>query len=423
MSNSQYSPRKKSAQKEAKTLFPPECIYCDKIEIKTAGKTERPTKFTLASAWEPIESQAKMLGKTSFARKVRGFDLCSVEVKHHASCHWGFKNEHHNFIRTQVRVKASRADTEQTHITAAHNESFDWALQFVQEHIIQQKKVIQLSSLRLIYINKLDECGYPNDGYRSENLMKCLQNHPNINSQIVFSKVEPGERGCLSLYLVYSVRITVADAVACAYNLASVDNIKDIVLLIRGVIRRAFNKTKPLPWPPTPDNLEISTADLPRELVTFLTIAIAGKPEMSSDKTQRLVLSIGQDLCRSVTEAEWKLPKHILLCMTIRHLYRSKQLATILNRLGHCESYDFGLELETVMAKALDETSTFLTPQIGEGNVLFHSEWNNLNKILINVHGSNVNYDGGIMIQETAFDYESSITRSLPTYDRLNRRG
>ena len=123
--------------------LPPECIYCDTIEIKTAGKTERPTKFTLASAWEPIESQAKMLEKTNLARKVSGFDLCSVEEKHHASCHWGFKNEHHNFIRTQVRVKASRADTEQTHITAAHNEAFDSALQFVQEHIIQQSILIE----------------------------------------------------------------------------------------------------------------------------------------------------------------------------------------------------------------------------------------------------------------------------------------
>ena len=36
------------------------------------------------------------------------------------------------------------------------------------------------------------------------------------------------------------------------------------------------------------------------------------------------------------------------------------------------------------MVKALDEMQTFLIPQIakGEGNVLFHSEWDNLNKIL-----------------------------------------
>ena len=103
---------------ESRTLFPPECIYCNKIEIKTAGKTERPIYFTLNSAWQPIKSQAETLGKTSFARKVMGIDLCSVEAKHHASCHRRFKNEHHNFIRTQERAKASITQTEQVHITA-----------------------------------------------------------------------------------------------------------------------------------------------------------------------------------------------------------------------------------------------------------------------------------------------------------------
>ncbi len=55
------------------------------------------------------------------------------------------------------------------------------------------------------------------------------------------------------------------------------------------------------------------------------------------------------------------------------------------------------------MAKAIDEVSTFLTPSIitGDGNELFHNEWDNLNKITTNIHGSNiVNSAGGIMIQE-----------------------
>ena len=39
------------------------------------------------------------------------------------------------------------------------------------------------------------------------------------------------------------------------------------------------------------------------------------------------------------------------------------------------------------------------------------------------VHGSNVVNSGGIMIQETTFGYESSITRSLSTYDRLKSKG
>uniref|UniRef100_UPI00358FCF5F uncharacterized protein n=1 Tax=Myxine glutinosa TaxID=7769 RepID=UPI00358FCF5F len=97
----------------------------------------------------------------------------------------------------------------------------------------------------------------------------------------------------------------------------------------------------------------------------------------------------------------------------------------ILNRLGHCESYDFGLELETAIAKALDEDSTYLTPQIifGEGNVVFHSEWDNLNKITMNIHGSNmVNSAGGIMIQEITPDATPSTERTLPLYDRSKKR-
>ena len=78
-----------------------------------------------------------------------------------------------------------------------------------------------------------------------------------------------------------------------------------------------------------------------------------------------------------------------------------------------------GWELETAMAKALDEELTLFTPQIckGERNVLFHSEWDNLNKILTNVHGSNVvNSTGGIMVQETAFGYEPTTDCTLSTY-------
>ena len=156
-------------------------------------------------------------------------------------------------------------------------------------------------------------------------------------------------------------------------KLASVEKISDIALMVRSAIQRGFQESQALPWPPTPDDL--ATADTPQELITFLNNVIARKPNVSSDKVHRLVLSIGQDLYRCITGGDWKLPKHVLLCMTARHLHRSKHLATILHRLGHCESYDFGLELETAMAKALDETSNWLTPQIvkGEGGILFHS--------------------------------------------------
>lgn len=137
------------------------------------------------------------------------------------------------------------------------------------------------------------------------------------------------------------------------------------------------------------------------------------------------VVSLFQDICRAVTNGEWKLPKHILLSTTVRHLYRSRMLTTILNKLGHCESYDFSLELETAMVKAIDECSTFLTPNIltGEANEVFHLEWDNLNKITTNVHGSNVvNSTGGIMIQEVKPGLVTKHERILPTHSRSKMR-
>ena len=57
-------------------------------------------------------------------------------------------------------------------------------------------------------------------------------------------------------------------------------------------------------------------------------------------------------------------------------------------------------------------------------NVVFHSEWDNLNKIFTNVHGSNVNSAGGIMIQETAKGLEPSRECTLPVYNhsKTNQR-
>ena len=130
----------------------------------------------------------------------------------------------------------------------------------------------------------------------------------------------------------------------------------------------------------------------------------------------RLIYSIGQDICRTVTNGEWKFPKHVLICFTIRHLYRSKQLTQILNRIGHCESYQYGLEVETALAEALG--NTHLTPHIvvGDSNLV---TWDNLNKITTNLTGLNVvNSASGAMLQEVKHGLQPPGARTLSEYKR-----
>ena len=106
-------------------------------------------------------------------------------------------------------------------------------------------------------------------------------------------------------------------------------------------------------------------------------------------------------------------------------MFRNKQLTNILHRLGHSESNMFAIEVETDLAKALDKGSTFLTPQIvmGEGNLVFHSEWDNLNKTTTNVHGSNiVNSAGGILLQEVKPGVDKNKFRTLPIIHKCQQR-
>ena len=76
------------------------------------------------------------------------------------------------------------------------------------------------------------------------------------------------------------------------------------------------------------------------------------------------------------------------------------------------------------MAKAIDEADTYLTPQIvtGKDNLVFHSEWDNLNKILTNVTGSNVVNSAAGMLQEQKKETTCSAKQPRPMLDRSKER-
>ena len=130
------------------------------------------------------------------------------------------------------------------------------------------------------------------------------------------------------------------------------------------MIKNALENAEKLLWPPTASCQTTENA-APNNLQCFLRILISGIAERSeSERIELLVSFIGQDLYRAATKGQWKLPKHILVCMTLRHLFRSAKLSILMNKLGHSESYSFSLELETALAVALEEAHTILTPQI-----------------------------------------------------------
>ncbi|XP_065185756.1 uncharacterized protein LOC135816485 [Sycon ciliatum] len=73
------------------------------------------------------------------------------------------------------------------------------------------------------------------------------------------------------------------------------------------------------------------------------------KISVEDPATCRRVQSIAQDVMFATASAIP--PKHIVLALTLHHLFRSEKLTTMLNRLGHCIAYSQVLERETKMAE------------------------------------------------------------------------
>ena len=62
----------------------------------------------------------------------------------------------------------------------------------------------------------------------------------------------------MNFFLIYSNSKTVGDAVAKPYSLGSIVRCANIalLLLLQGLIKKAFKETKSVSWPPTPEDLE-----------------------------------------------------------------------------------------------------------------------------------------------------------------------
>ena len=213
-------------------------------------------------------------------------------------------------------------------------------------------------------------------------------------------------------------------ALSNAYEIGRKDKLKEVAQDLRDSIFKGFKNSGKLPWPPSDDFLR-KTNVLPSKLQSFLCHLLPCKERQPSERTKRLRESIGQDICRAVTNSEWKLPKHILLCMTLRHLFRSKELITLINRFGHSESHSFSLELETAIANSLQESSSLLTNQIVRqpcSKSVFHSEFDNFDQLVNDMSGQgSVHTAHGIMLQEVSKDNEQSCN-NLPQRERIKQR-
>ena len=101
--------------------------------------------------------------------------------------------------------------------------------------------------------------------------------------------------------------MTVNDAFVSSYLAGTRDILKDAAITLRTMIMKASDEYTLSKWSPTAEELgDLNQDQLPEELLKFLNMVLLGQDPKSQkcEKTRRLIYSIGQDICRAITNGE-----------------------------------------------------------------------------------------------------------------------
>ncbi len=288
-------------------LFSKDCIFCKSLKaIKVKQVKEYPTPFQ-SDSYKTVQNKAIELGDEALLLRIRDVNLFAVEAHFHPHC------------RAVYNAKKPKVSEESDNPKDPYKQALDAVVSKINKGVLEKDGIVTLQQLTEIYN---DTHGCPGE-VRSGNVRRAIESHE-ISSHIdlAASSFQPT--------LIYKKNTEkISTLVRSAFDLGQKDMAKDVAIQIHNRIDAAFREKEPLPWPPRAKDLQRPEDEIPHEVLSHVMNMIDPKGS-NNEKMRKLGLSIAQDLCRAATNCEWKMEKHILICMTIRHLFRDKTFMTLL---------------------------------------------------------------------------------------------
>ena len=294
-------------------IFNADCIFCHsegrkKIKKAKSWTTEPLSKFEFGGG-ETIIETAEAKQDYDLLRRIKGYDLYACEAQFHPSCRKRYTADPELWRSVDAGKKI-----EQQNLETSHKAAYEQVCSLIDEMLIEKKGIVKMTYLLEKYTDYLQKTPHPNPNYRSEKLkLKLQKSYPSSLSFVTLNKKFQSS-------LVYSTNTDNDALVQTTYDLSNEDKEQDVASQLRSDIITTFQQSDSLRWPPSAHHLDEMDNVVPANVIKFLRCVLTGRDEAGSRKVNRLVRSLGEDLCRATTKGQWKLPKHILLCMTLRHL-------------------------------------------------------------------------------------------------------
>ena len=339
------------------------CIFCGKVVRKKNDKRHTLTKAETKEFEDNIKMYMRWREDDIMMAKLQAIGFSVKEVHYHGICRVEYQNEAKltpigkRELKKLSENEANDGNSEWHVSRKLHKDAFIRLLSFIDEEILIGKEVVLLSEINKSYQDILNELmgQIPEDFsyYKSSRLENKITEHYKDKIQVIKGKTIRGNLICSKEY-------TQEEALRKFDKKNVQAKMKDVALMLRNAIFHA-------PFDALPDDIkqrDISKGEIqaPDILNQFMTYLIGGPILTKEDKTKKLrrTRSISDDIVFAVTSGRKKPAKHLQIGLAMKSLTGSRTVVNILNRLGHCASYNTIEELETELTFATDKESTKL---------------------------------------------------------------
>lgn len=268
------------------------------------------------------------------------------------------------------------------HITRRDAHDFAWEAveECVRDSVIQQRKVVSLSSLLRLFKSTLDDYNFASPTYRADRLLHNITDR--LEGAVVAQNVDSPTRGAQQDTLIYAANLSAREAVVAMHESMP----RAFGASLHDTLHKAMKATPPIKWPFVSSNLTVESGwdMLPAPLRDFILAAmtgsvgkhpLAGLSKNAAKKVQTRAQSIGQDFAFVCTGSRWILPKQVALAIACRHWHRARKPIVCLNRFGHCISYDMVLDWEKELAARLSHLEPGPLSKLKSGTLGLVARW------------------------------------------------
>ena len=335
--------------------------------------------------------------------------------------------------------------------TALHDQAFEAVAGMIESEVLKVGgiKAMSIEDLREKFIAKMEELGKPGSTYKAELLKYPIQQRFKELVRFPCSSVTEPEcvvaaGVCEEDFLKVISRMVGEARVQEKQGGEDTDALVEVVTdsatpdieIFHAAmnLHHAVRSVDPV-LSSTPRASELNSAAAEMCVPLFLHNLLAwiiGGPDLEtvdttglvqvSPKVYGVVTSIGQDIVYAANHGRVIPPKHLALATTTRHLTRSQQLATVLNRFGHAVSDSKASEIEISLVMETQQCDVTLPSNISSsGRVFFCTDNNNRNEETLDGKGTMHSTDT-IVLQNTTHERTTS-TAAVTASERRSSSG